>query len=316
VSVITSIHLQVHPYERAFVNRRWNCDDADQRLLEQAMDLLSERAWGTEGGVVRMRIDWLPLLERRRLDANAEIDPDADEALNDAPPVDVFAELIDPRENARPIDVSPFVPLFLHESFLMLNVAVPGSFGGHMRWSCGVLRNQELFFDARVFELGWVRAVADGWPSIEPLSLSDVKAWYDKLGIGTQQLATTGTASALFHLLYLARSGEDDLVSVLRLALALESLFDARGAFLERRVESVLGPTDSFRESLRRFLDDRDAMVAGIAPVAHPMYDDGLDARADDASLDYTEIVDFASSVIVGALQQQVRPRNRLSRVV
>lgn len=280
------------------------------------MDLLSERAWAMEGGIVRMRIDWLPLLERRRLDANAEIDPDAEEALEEAPLVDVFAELIDPRENAHPMDVTAFVPLFLHESFLMLNVAVPGSFGGRMRWSCGVLENQELVFDARVFELGWVRAVANGWPSIEPLSLSAVKAWYDNLGIGIQQLATTGTASALFHLLYLARSEEDDLMSVIRLALALESVFDARGAFLGPRIESVLGRTDSLRGSLRRFLDDRDAMVVGIAPVAHPMYDDGLDARADDASLDYTEIVDFASSVIVGALQQQVRACNRLSLVV
>src|SRR5437016_1320191 len=106
------------------------------------------------------------------------------------------------------------------------------------------------------------------------------------------------------------------MMSMVRLALALEAVFDARESFLVSRIESILGRTDSLDEQLRRFLADRDALILGTAPVAHPMYDDALDPRADDTSFDYTEVVDFASRVIVGALQQQVCSLNRTGLVV
>lgn len=57
-------------------------------------------------------------------------------------------------------------------------------------------------------------------------------------------------------------------------------------------------------------------MVHGTAPVAHPMYADSLDRRADDPSFDDTHRVDFASSLVVAALQQQVRSLASLRLVV
>jgi len=318
VSIAASFELEIRPYERIFENRKWNSDEADVHALSQAAELLAERTYPSEDGLVRIRLDWVPLIERRRLDAelNARIDPDADEPPEETPPARVIVEFVDEREHPDEHDLPSFVELFLHESFLMLNVAVPGSFGGRMRWSCGVFKDQEVFLDARVFEMAWVTAATQGWPRVEPLSLSDARAWYDALGIGTQQVATTSTAKALFHLLYLARGVEEDMLSVIRLALALEAVFDARGSFLGPRIESILGRTDSVDGELRRFLADREALILGTAPVAHPMYDDALDPRADDASFDYTEVVDFASRVIIGALQQQVRSLNRMRLVV
>jgi len=307
----TSIELQIRPYERAFVNRRWDADAADTAVLTRAVDLLAERAYVTNEGIVRVRIDWSPLIERP---PEPDLDDEDFEEIDDLRRVAM--QFIDERDGTRDTDLVSFTELFLHDAFLILNVAAPGSFGGAIRWSGGGFRDRDLLFDARVFELAAVTAAVEGWPAIEPLSLSDVITWYDSLGIGIQQLATTNMARALFHLLYLARGEEDDTMSVVRLALALEAVFDARGAFLGPRIESLLGRSQSLHDELGRFTSDRDAIVLGTAPVAHPLYDDGLDARADDPSLNYTGVVDFASSVIVGALQQQVRARSRLTLVV
>lgn len=315
MSVERSLTLQIKPYERSSENRKFDCDEADVHLLWEAAGLLGERAYACDNGSVRVRLDWSPLIVWRRRDAerneNIDLDDEAtwDAASEELPSVDATVRFIDDREQGHELDAHSYIELFLHESFLMLNVAVPGSFGGRMRWSEDGFRSRDVFLDARVFETAWATAATHDWPRIEPLSLSQVMAWYDALGIGTQQVATTSTARALFHLLYLARGEEEDATSMVRLALALEAMFDARASFLAPRIESLLGRTASLPEQLRRFVDDRDAIVLGTAPVAHPMYDDSLDPRADDASFDFTETVDFASRVIVGALQQQVRSK-------
>src|SRR5258706_7916925 len=165
-------------------------------------------------------------MERRGLDPelNARIDPDVDEPPEEMPPVGVIVRFVDERKHPHEHDVFSFVELFLHESFLMLNVAAPGSFGGRTRWSGGGLKGREVFLDARVFEMAWGTAATRDWPRVTPLALSDVKAWYDALGIGTQQVATTSMAKALFHLLYLARSEEEDMLSVIRLALPVQAV--------------------------------------------------------------------------------------------
>ena len=314
---MTSFNLCIEPHERFFENRKFDCDEADLLLLSQAAELLGERAYDCEDGIVRVRSDWSPLIAWRHFDAarNANIDPDDEETWEELPPVDMPIHIVDERAQGREHDLHSHLELFLHESFLMLNVAVPGSFGGRMRWALGGLRDRDASLDARVFETAWATAATLDWPRIEPLPLAQVVAWYDALGIGTQQVATTSTARALFHLLYLARSEEEDTTSLLRLALALEAVFDSRASLLAPRIESLLGRNSSLDEELRRFFDDRDAVTLGTAPVAHPMYDHSLDARADDPSFDYTNTVDFASRLIVGALQQQVRSCRRLTLV-
>lgn len=301
----------MEPHERVFSNPKFDCDEADIQLLSQAAKLLGERAYTCENGIVRVRADWSPLIAWRRFDTarSANIDPDDEETWEARPPVDMPIQIVHERAQRRERGLRSHLELFLHESFLMLNVAVPGSFGGRMRWSLGRLRDRGVSLDARVFETAWATAATLDWPRLEPLPLAQVVAWYDALGIGTQQVATTSTARALFHLLYLARSEEEDATSLLRLALALEAVFDSRASFLAPRIESLLGRNGSLDEELRRFFDDRDAVTLGTAAVAHPMYDDSLDTRAGDPSFDYTDTVDFASRLIVGALQQQVRSR-------
>jgi hypothetical protein len=212
------------------------------------------------------------------------LDRDEDDAL-----VAFDVNVADEREKADARDVVSFVELFFHDVFLLLNVAVPGSFGGVIAiLADGGHRASEVALSARSFEYAWATATRNGGPSIEPLPLADVVRWYDALQVGTQQLATTDVTKALFVLLHLARGEENESASVLLLGQALESL-------------------PAHNEAPPRFFELRDAIVHGTAPVLHPMADDALDDRVDDASLELVNAADLASSLVVSAIQARVR---------
>ncbi len=142
-----------------------------------------------------------------------------------------------------------------------------------------------MTLDARIFEYAWATASA-----IEPLPLADVIAWYDALQIGAQQVATTAEAKALFLLLHLARGEEDESLSVLRLAQALQAM-------------SVVDL------SLTPFFALRDAIVSGSNAVLHPLADDALDERVDEESLVLVNAADLAAGALIGALQERIRGR-------
>jgi hypothetical protein len=173
-------------------------------------------------------------------------------------------------------DAPAYVELFFHDVFLLLNLAVPGSFGGIISIAGGELGVRGLTFSARVF------AYASG---LERLPIEKVIAWYDSLHIGTQQLAAGGAATALFQLLHLARSEENDEESILRLASAAEALL-GRPAPLQRLFELC------------------EAIARGRTPVIHPMHDDGLDPRVEDATREWIEVADAAASAVIRALQE------------
>lgn len=196
--------------------------------------------------------------------------------LADAPTARVPLEVVDEREDGDARDLPAFVELFFHDAFLLFNLAEPGSFGGVIAAAGGELGVRELAFDPWVFE--YAQATA--------LPLSDVVAWYDSLDLGARQVVSNGTARALFQLLHLSRGEEDDAVSIVRLALASDALGVERDA---------------------RLFELRDAIVSGVAPVVHPMYDDALDSRLDDASLDWSDEIDRAANRVIGALQRQIR---------
>lgn len=175
-------------------------------------------------------------------------------------------------------DAPAFVELFFHDVFLLLNLAMPGSFAGTIATSDGDLAVRELTFRADVF------APANQ----ERLPLENVAEWYEALGIGTQQVAATPEGIALFELLHLARNGEDDERSILSLA---------------RAAEALLGRPDS----LRRLFELREAIAFGRLPLFHPMHDEALDPRVEDATAELIEVADAAARVVIGALQEKVK---------
>lgn len=119
------------------------------------------------------------------------------------------------RITTNEIDGRTVAELFVHDVFLLFNLAAPGSFGG----TIAIQGAGELTLDARVFEYAWARAES----RVGALPLRDVVRWYDELNLGSD-LATTPVAKALFHLLHLARCAEDELLSVMRLSQAAAAL--------------------------------------------------------------------------------------------
>ena len=170
-----------------------------------------------------------------------------------------------------------YAELFFHDVFLLLNLASPGSFGGTISISGGELRVRELTFDARVFSCA---------APLATLPLAQVTRWYDGLGIGTQQLATDRTAIALMQLLHLGRGAECEEESILRLAIAADAVVDEP-------------------KRPRPLFELRDEIAHGLAPVVHPMHDDGLDPRVEDATREWIDVADAAARLVIGTLQER-----------
>jgi hypothetical protein len=99
--------------------------------------------------------------------------------------------------------------------------------------------------------------------------LAEVVAWYPAK---TNQIAATPMQTVLFHLLHIGRGGHDEWMQRARLNECLKAL-------------------------------GIDEPVPDI-PVIHPMHDETLDARLDDAA---TEIVDRAMVRVLSAIQQAAR---------
>jgi hypothetical protein len=277
-----TLHVQLTGLARTTANLESITTAADAAVWRSAAAVLRERTYVTAGGVVRVRVDWDPLVMR---------DPGEEAA------VQFEVQVADERRKPDARDAASFVALFFHDAFLLLNLAVPGSFGGAIDILSGdEHRASAIALNARMFEYAWATAARNGSSPIEPLPLPDVIAWYDALHLGTSQVATKDVAKALFLILQLARREEDESTSVIRLAQALEAVLDA-------------GEQDD--DELAQLFELRDAIVHGAAPVLHPLADDSLDELVDEESLALVNASDFAGSVLVSALQARIRAVSR-----
>ena len=242
--------VQITRSERAAADLDSITKTAERALWRDALQTLATRTYSADARTVTVTIDWRPLVAAGEATAHL--------------PLEVSGSI-------DPVQVPSFVELFFHDVFLLLNLAVPGSFGAFIHASGGAYRVNELAFDARLFEYAWIAARRGGnEPPIEPLPLADVVRWYDALALGTQQVATTPIAKALFLLLRIARSGGEEV----HLARALDAL----------SLPSA-------------------ALTADV--VLHPMEDDSLDPRVDD--FDASDTVDRAAALLVSTIQRDVR---------
>lgn len=201
------------------------------RQTRTATASIPERSYGG----IRVLADWTPLASD---DDIVRID------------VRVTGDL-DPR------DAPSYVELFFHDVFLILNIATPSSFGGVITVTGGEFRVNDLSFDATPFACGITSSIP----------LSEVASWYPS---ETSQIAATPMQTVLFHLLHIARGGDDEWMQRVRLIECLRAL-------------GIDEPIDEM-------------------PIIHPMHDESLDARIDD-----TDVVDRAMLRVLTAIQKQVR---------
>jgi hypothetical protein len=136
---------------------------------------------------------------------------------------------VEVRGDADPREFPSRLERFFHDCFLMLNLSLPGSFGGVIVATViagGEFRVNELAFDASLFL----------YASAGRLPLASVVNWFDGRGRGSE--------GVLFHLLHIARSS-DELAMRLRLAMCLELIgLDEEARRLDVRKVPVLHPLD------------------------------------------------------------------------
>jgi hypothetical protein len=226
----------------------------DELLWRSAADVLAHREYGTDAGAVLVQTDWRPM------QSSDEI-------------VQTVITLTSEPARAHARDLPSVVERYFHDAFLLLNIAVPGVFGGVIATSGGEFRVEELTFDASLFEYAWVSAMRSSTPQAAPLDLGEVRAWYDALGIGTREVAESAIEKVLYHCLHMARS-TDEWARRVRLTLCLEALEIAN-------------------DDLRSVLDTRNA------PVLHPAHE-----------LDESEVTiatDQAMALVLSRIQADVR---------
>lgn len=231
----------------------------DREVWSRATTLLRER---TCAGV-RVAVDWPERVDGETVRLPLRIAADARDAVS-------IAER------------------FVHDAFLLFNLASPGSFGG----TIGIQGAGEFLLDARVFVYArqdtgtvrledvvrWYDAAYGGRPARNPAGVSPGG---NPVGPGHDAPRDAGgtpaVRNALFHLLHLAGAPEDELLSVVRLADAAKSL--------------GIGGLKVFE------------LLAGELPAGHPLDEN------DELSLEWIDAADEAASAVVGALQEQVRIR-------
>jgi len=111
-------------------------------------------------------------------------------------------------------DALSHAALFIHDVYLILNLATPGSFGGTFMLTGCEVHFDPITFDPVLFETA----------AVAPMPLAKVIAWYDAQQIGTTQVADTPVETVLFHLLHVARGTDSEPMALLRLVNAAETL--------------------------------------------------------------------------------------------
>lgn len=150
-------------------------------------------------------------------------------------------------------EASVLAEYFVHDVYLICNIAEPGSFGGVF----SIDGAAAFTLDARVFEYARPRS------GTVPLAV--VAKWFDALNLGTNE-AGTPMAKALFHLLHLARMQEDELLSVVRLAEAAAALGITRQKVFDllRGPIPVVHPVAEADELSLQWIDAADLAVGAV----------------------------------------------------
>lgn len=295
---------------------------ADRGVWAEAPEVLRERVFMVGDITVRVEIDWRPIatemLRQARYTAREYQKLPKRLKDRDGRRFDTFrlpavvTEIGRHRRHRTP--VLDLLRLAIHDSYLILNITVPGTFSAAQirveseRYPYPVPMRSELFEDA------WIVAIHQHWPPIAPLQVGDVAKWYDRLGIGTTQVATSRIAKALFSTYHASQIVREDPTVVIWLAQCLESLFGVPAALsrniLQARAFALFGEpvkTKLVMKELKEFYEARNSFAHGGAAILHPLANEILDEAVDEALVRWLQPAEFAASLVVAALQRHVQ---------
>lgn len=207
-----------------------------------------------------------------------------------------------------------FMEMYLHDLFLMLNLAVPGS----ADFLYVTIRRPGYSTDnLRLSSYFWWDIYPnnkDSWPLLNAIDPEVVAAWYFRIRRGYGQVPETSVERAMFALLHICKSGgrPEDMIW---LFYAFESLFQTRVgenfSALVDRLLLILLPNDEqekqLRKQLREMYDFRSSFVHGGLKVIHPMHMENMDKRIDDQYLKINELSGYGSRLLLACLQRYIQ---------
>jgi len=215
--------------------------------------------------------------------------------------------------SGRRIAILGLLRYYLHEVFLIVNIASPGAFQAY-----------EVDFEddhptpfrlsAELFEDAWLYSIEHGWPPVGQVSVARVARWYQALLPNICEIADTRLPKALLSLLHASDFSAAEPTAVLWLAQCLESLFDVPAALsrniLQARSFALLGTplnVKAVMKNIREFFEARNSFVHGGADVSHPAGDWLSDTALDHSMRKWLRPTEFATSLVISALQQHAK---------
>lgn len=211
-----------------------------------------------------------------------------------------------------------FIEAFIHEIFLIANLAVPGSANFYTLSIAGTDETHptEVRLSAFLFDSGWMDSLDGQWPALQALPREEVCEWFKALNIGYKQRADTGIEKALYVLLHMAKD-DAQIDSVTWLFHGLEALVSTRVgesvSGLVRRLGAILeldAPLQKrLNKRLRQLYDLRSSFVHGGYAVPHPISNEVIDRSLGGHMQDLHELRQFGASLLVATLQALIKKR-------
>lgn len=211
-----------------------------------------------------------------------------------------------------------YLIFFLHEIYLKMNLAAPGSC--NLTSIISTIDNSkpvEIILNSIFFEDAWIESMQNGWPKVDFLNLEQVCKWINGIDLNNREIAEERIHKALFAVLHIAKQFSIEPTFLIWFSHIFESIYDTPPAlsrfFLKQRISELLKPPDKnkswLKKGLNSFYDDRNAFAHGGMKILHPspLF---LDQHIfDEHWSKLSESINFASCIVVATLQEFVKRR-------
>jgi hypothetical protein len=197
--------------------------------------------------------------------------------------------------------------MYLMNVFLALNLSAPGCAPMVTTFSNRRRRKEDL----KLSESNWFGIWDLVWPPIQAIPLEQVVNWLTHVGFGKSQLAETPVHRLLVALLYVSGDEMWSPVHILILTQALESVIESPveriTSTLRQRLYALLGtPKDSsvIKKQITKFYELRSQIAHGNYPFIHPLANELVDSRIDEAHEKLFKNIEFGVAMLVSVAQK------------
>lgn len=204
--------------------------------------------------------------------------------------------------------------LFLHNLFLVANLSSPGSIN-----MISVIENKNTNYSLNTkltsysFLVAWEESKKEHWPIIMNIPLKNTWNWFNKLKIGSKQLAGNNIERALFGFLNLSEQWHISPTDLIWFTHILEALYNTKGTSIKstlwKRIFLLLHKPKHYDENKKTIIELynlRSSFVHGDLGIHHPARDETLDEKYDDYEENLIYYSTYAYRLIIGTMQKMI----------